>query len=77
MTTLNHPHFQKRQQPSSAYSARVPLDTSEVEISRSANCDLIIHPIPLTRGATLMAALNGFDNEFASQLEQDYQQQSQ
>lgn len=61
-------------------AVRIPqefrLDINEVEISRSANGDLIIHPIPLDRGAALMAALKSFDDEFASQLEQDYQQQA-
>ena len=58
-------------------AVRIPqefrLDVSEVEISRNANGDLIIHPLPLDRGAALMAALNAFDDEFANQLERDEQ----
>ncbi len=76
MTTLTTRIFKN----GNSQAVRIPqefrLDINEVEISRSANGDLIIHPIPLDRGAALMAALNGFDDEFASQLEQDYQQQA-
>ncbi len=76
MTTLTTRIFKN----GNSQAVRIPqefrLDINEVEISRSANGDLIIHPIPLDRGAALMTALNGFDNEFASQLEQDYRQQA-
>lgn len=58
-------------------AVRIPqefrLDVSEVAISRTANGDLIIHPLPLDRGAALMAALNAFDDDFAQQLEHDQQ----
>jgi len=60
-------------------AVRIPqafrIDTAEVEISQTANGDLIIHPITLDRGAALLAALNGFDDDFINQLEQDYAQQ--
>lgn len=75
MTTLTTRIFRN----GNSQAVRIPqefrLDVSEVEISRNANGDLIIHPIPLDRGAALMAALNAFDDEFADQLEHDYQQQ--
>ena len=51
------------------------IDATQVEISREANGDLVIHPLPLDRGAALLAALNGFDEEFVSQLEQNSRQQ--
>ncbi|MEY3881278.1 MAG: hypothetical protein RIQ94_2074, partial [Pseudomonadota bacterium] len=39
------------------------------------NGDLVIHPLPINRGMALLAVLNGFDDDFVSQLERDYQQQ--
>ena len=51
------------------------IDATQVEISREANGDLVIHPLPLDRGAALLAALNDFDEDFVSRLEQNYQQQ--
>ncbi len=60
-------------------AVRIPqefrLDVAQVEISKNANGDLVIHPLPINRGATLLAALNAFDDDFVSQLEQDYEQQ--
>ncbi len=60
-------------------AVRIPqefrLDVTQVEISRNANGDLVIHPLQIDRGATLLAALNGFDEEFVSQLEQNSRQQ--
>ena len=60
-------------------AVRIPqefrLDVAQVEISRNANGDLVIHPLQIDRGAALLAALNGFDEEFVSQLEQNSRQQ--
>ena len=60
-------------------AVRIPqefrIDATQVEISRNANGDLVIHPLPLDRGAALLAVLNGFDEDFVSQLEQNYRQQ--
>lgn len=60
-------------------AVRIPqefrLDVTQVEISRNANGDLVIHPLPINRGAALLAALNAFDDDFVSQLEQNEQQQ--
>lgn len=73
MTTLTTRIFKN----GNSQAVRIPqefrLDVSEVEISRNANGDLIIHPLPLDRGAALMAALNAFDDEFVQQLERDEQ----
>ena len=60
-------------------AVRIPhafrLDTSEVEISQAANGDLIIHPLPRKRGDFLLAALDGFDDDFIEALEQDKKSQ--
>lgn len=60
-------------------AVRIPqefrLDVTQVEISRNANGDLVIHPLPIDRGAALLAALTAFDDDFVSQLEQNQQQQ--
>ncbi len=60
-------------------AVRIPqefrLDVTQVEISQNPNGDLLIHPLAIDRGAALLAALNGFDEDFVSRLEQDYQQQ--
>jgi antitoxin VapB len=59
-------------------AVRIPqefrIDATQVEISRNANGDLVIHPPPFDRGTALLAILNGFDEDFVSQLEQNYQQ---
>ncbi len=59
-------------------AVRIPqefrLNATQVEISRNANGDLVIHPVPCDRGAALLAALNAFD-DFADRLEEDYRQQ--
>lgn len=60
-------------------AVRIPqefrIDATQVEISRNKNGDLVIHPLPVDRGAAVLAALNAFDEDFADQLEQDYRQQ--
>ena len=61
-------------------AVRIPqefrLDVTQVEISQNANGDLVIHPVPINRGMALLDVLNEFDDDFVSQLERDYQQQS-
>lgn len=56
-------------------AVRIPqefrLDARKVEITRADNGDLIIHPLPLDRGAALLDALAGFDNDFLDALETD------
>jgi antitoxin VapB len=60
-------------------AVRIPqefrLDVTQVEISRNANGDLVIHPLPIDRGAALLAALNAFDEDFVIQLEQNQMHQ--
>ncbi len=60
-------------------AVRIPqefrLDTTQVEISRNADGDLVIHPLPLDRGAALLDTLKNFDEDFVNALEQNYQEQ--
>ena len=54
-------------------AVRIPqefrLTTSRVEIFRNADGDLVLHPVPIDRGAALLDALQAFDDEFVSLLE--------
>lgn len=60
-------------------AVRIPqefrIEATQVQISRNESGDLIIHPLPVDRGAALVAALNAFDEDFVNQLEQNYAQQ--
>lgn len=54
-------------------SVRIPqefrLNTRRVEIFSNADGDLVLHPVPTDRGAALLDALKGFDDEFVALLE--------
>ena len=39
-----------------------------VEIYRNADGDLVLHPVPADRGATLLQALQAFDQDFCDLL---------
>lgn len=56
-------------------AVRIPqefrLNAQRVEISRTEQGDLLIHPVPTDRGAALLDALAKFDDEFAGLLEED------
>ena len=58
-------------------AVRIPqelrLDATQVEIRRVANGDLVIHPLPVDRGAALLEALQGFDSDFIGLLHDDRQ----
>lgn len=60
-------------------AVRIPqefrIEATQVQISRNENGDLVIHPLPVDRGAALVEALNAFDEDFVNQLEQNYAQQ--
>ncbi|HRP94636.1 MAG TPA: AbrB/MazE/SpoVT family DNA-binding domain-containing protein [Rhodocyclaceae bacterium] len=60
-------------------AVRIPqefrLDTRKVEITRTPDGDLIIHPIPVDRGTALLEALAVFDEEFVDLLEEDRKEQ--
>lgn len=48
-------------------AVRIPqefrLDTDRVEIFRTVDGDLVLHPAPTNRGEALLSALNAFDDE--------------
>ncbi len=75
MATLTTRIFKNGNSQAVRISQEFRLDVAQVEISRNANGDLVIHPLQIDRGAALLAALNGFDEEFVSQLEQNSRQQ--
>lgn len=54
-------------------AVRIPrefrLDSPRVEITRTASGDLVIHPLPVDRGAALLEALSAFDADFIAALE--------
>ncbi|MEN9484319.1 MAG: Antitoxin VapB1 [Pseudomonadota bacterium] len=54
-------------------AVRIPqefrLDAQRVEIYRNTDGDLVLHPVPVDRGAALLAALGAFDPEFGAVLE--------
>ena len=56
-------------------AVRIPqefrLNAQCVEISRTEQGDLLIHPVPTDRGAALLDALAKFDDEFVGLLEED------
>lgn len=56
-------------------AVRIPqefrLDATRVEITRNEQGDLVIHPLPVDRGAALLEALSSFDEEFVALLEED------
>jgi len=54
-------------------AVRIPaefrLSTDRVQISRTPEGDLVIHPCQARRGQALLAVLEGFDADFVSALE--------
>lgn len=58
-------------------AVRIPqefrLKTTRVEIFRNADGDLVLHPVASDRGATLLQALQAFDQEYADLLTTDLQ----
>ena len=75
MTTLNSRVFIN----GNSQAVRIPqefrLNTSQVEITRNKDGDLVIHAIPENRGTALLDALSAFDNEFIDILEENYRTQ--
>jgi antitoxin VapB len=59
-------------------AVRIPaefrLSTDRVQISRTAEGDLLIHPCPTQRGQALLQTLQGFDAEFVAGLEEQQAQ---
>jgi antitoxin VapB len=56
-------------------AVRIPqqfrLDATQVTITRTANGDLLLSPLPKARGAALAKALSAFDADFVELLEED------
>ncbi len=54
-------------------AVRIPqefrLDASRVEIRRTSDGDLLIHPLPMERGTAIFEALAAFDDDFVAALE--------
>ena len=50
--------------------AQLRIDAERVEISRTVDGDLLLHPVPKARGQALLEVLEGFDAEFVALLEQ-------
>jgi antitoxin VapB len=51
--------------------AELRLDAERVEISRTSDGDLVIHPLIDDRGDALLRALEGFSEDFVAALEDD------
>lgn len=68
MTTLASRIFMN----GNSQAVRIPqefrLDAQRVEITRTPEGDLLIHPIAAQRGTALLAALEAFDPELADEL---------
>ena len=75
MITLNSRVFMN----GNSQAVRIPhafrLNTSQVEITRNKDGDLVIHAIPENRGTALLDALSAFDNDFIDILEENYRTQ--
>ncbi len=60
-------------------AVRIPqefrFDTDQVEISRNHDGDLVLHAVAVDRGQALLAALRGFDDEFAGILQTQQREQ--
>jgi len=54
--------------------AALRLSTDRVQVSRTADGDLLIHPCPESRGQALLQTLAGFDADFVATLEQQQAQ---
>lgn len=51
------------------------FDTAQVEIYRNHDSDLVLHAVAVDRGQALLAALRGFDDEFAGILQAQQREQ--
>jgi antitoxin VapB len=64
----------------SSQAVRIPaefrLNTDQVQISRTSEGDLLIHPCPAKRGEALLQTLSGFDAVFVESLERQREETS-
>jgi antitoxin VapB len=65
--------FMKGNSQAVCIPAEFRLDTDRVRISRNEAGDLVLHPLRGDRGAALLQALKGFDDDFIAALEADRQ----
>jgi antitoxin VapB len=75
MDTLTTRVFMNGNSQAVRIPAEFRLDTDRVRISRNEQGDLVIHPLHPDRGALLLRALEGFDDDFVDALEADRQSQ--
>lgn len=74
MTTIATRVFNNGNSQAVRIPAEFRLDTDRVLISRNEQGDLVLHPVPVQRGAALMAAvkaLGDVDEAFITALEAD------
>lgn len=76
MSTLTTRVFVNGNSQAVRIPAEFRLDTDCVEITRTPDGDLVLHPIRQDRGAALMGTLEGFDKDFIAALEEDRAEQS-
>ena len=75
MVTLNSRVFMNGNSQAVRIPQELRLNSSQVEITRNKDGDLVIHAIPENRGAALLDALSAFDNDFIDILEENYMAQ--
>ena len=75
MTTLASRVFMNGNSQAVRIPQEFKLNARRVEISRTELGDLLIHPVPVDRGAALLEALAAFDADFVSALEASYAEQ--
>ena len=68
MITLTTSVFMNGNSQAVHIPAGLRLDTDRVEITRTANGDLVLHPLRKGRGRALLQALDGFDDAFVAAL---------
>jgi antitoxin VapB len=71
MSTLTTRVFMSGNSQAVRIPAEFRLEVDQVEIRRTPEGDLVLHPLPADRGASLLAALDGFDADFVAALEED------
>jgi antitoxin VapB len=49
--------------------AQLRIECERVEISRTVDGDLLLHPVPARRGQALLQALEGFDDDYMAAVE--------
>lgn len=68
MSTLTTRVFMSGNSQAVRIPAELRLDADQVEITRTPEGDLFLHPVPQDRGEALLRALEGFDTDFVAAL---------